>query len=1211
MSGPAPQAKLDPWSIVGRTSAAEAHLAVALDLRELALQDIEEIATCRALRVCLLGANLLSQVGSAIFNCRRLQKLDLSGNGLTTLPPKTDWANLSDLLILYLHDNHLAALPAAGELIGCAMLLRLTLYGNPLAKHPSYRHYCVNTLISLRALDLHVISDEELIEGATFSDSFGTKCVASELPVFAPPLAPPEGQGAAGPEPNDTALLANVQQEIRALNAAHARLSPVLRLQAAARAAGARRRVRALRESLGASPPGRGADEGSEEGSSTPASHAAAADSAEPEPPPAAPELSNDDAAALLHKERAATRVQSQVRGHQQRKLLEGSFSGEQTAKHEANLGLAGAPFLYIQTRHVLELEALLPAALGVENAKASYFEPTDCYVIRHSSEAPEVLAEPPLVGMLIRQRSAEPEPVALRLTPNSRELYTLGRMRRYARATEGELRIIRAGLEYAMEGNEQDASVVQKVYARRQLVRLVLPSADLFDAVFGAADRRNAHLLEAMGVAEGDERSPKVISEMLMPLTPQVLDVVLATVTLQRVWRSISVRSKLVPSLTQRLLRGRAAVRMQRWWRWWLLKERLRMLRMVRERVLAVDSNKLYLPTAIFEDLDGPMPLHTHRLWPEHSSLKFTFAHSQHSELQYFVTADSLRPEMPTWCAPKMPVAVARSLKQPQEPLSLLSVGVRAALVPKVQFRPFVKRDWTCVCFQSQVEATRRVALLTAIGYEPLALRTRHGRLQGCYFYPLHLLSWGELERSEAAACIQGAWMAKVARKAFVAMLNVAKERRAVFHQQRELEKASNSLMAQKGELSVTTMQVPPPASDHGAYLTAADAAAQLNLSREQLERMLVGQAQVLGVYGLPPVVAPSGEMGSALAEQLTREANTQREEAAAARALVRERRAAEVAAAREATLAAAREKAGVSPGGGGVGGGGFGPDGPAGVPGGGAAGAAGPGGPAPHPPSARALMQMMQSVVAHRSEMYDDSAAMQARISEAKRSHAANLRAELRQAHAELVADRELERQELLVQSRLERRQLQHALDERNRAFAAEVVQKYDSRRQHKDALLGRAAARAFTGGFVRQQNAMVRQLQLGDLRRRKQDEEVSVAQHAAQARKEQEAWKARAASEARRRAEAAREERRQDKAELEAKRESLAMTRDRELQMVKMKQQQLHDIKMMLAQPVDLNVPSAFGNSHLSFGGPPSPGADDVMPTPAAGATTNVEA
>ena len=42
--------------------------------------------------------------------------------------------------------------------------------------------------MALRALDLHVISDEELIEGASFSAASGTKCPASELPLFAPPL---------------------------------------------------------------------------------------------------------------------------------------------------------------------------------------------------------------------------------------------------------------------------------------------------------------------------------------------------------------------------------------------------------------------------------------------------------------------------------------------------------------------------------------------------------------------------------------------------------------------------------------------------------------------------------------------------------------------------------------------------------------------------------------------------------------------------------------------------------------------------------------------------------------------------------------------------------------------------------------------------------------------------------------------------------------
>ena len=46
-----PAAKLDLWTIVSRTSKAEAHLALALDLRDLALQDAEELATCRALQV--------------------------------------------------------------------------------------------------------------------------------------------------------------------------------------------------------------------------------------------------------------------------------------------------------------------------------------------------------------------------------------------------------------------------------------------------------------------------------------------------------------------------------------------------------------------------------------------------------------------------------------------------------------------------------------------------------------------------------------------------------------------------------------------------------------------------------------------------------------------------------------------------------------------------------------------------------------------------------------------------------------------------------------------------------------------------------------------------------------------------------------------------------------------------------------------------------
>ena len=1047
-------ARLDAWTLVAKTSAAEAHLAGALDLRDLALQDIEEIANCKALQVALLAQNLLSQLSSAVFSCRRLRKLDVSRNGLSGLPGADEWRKLPELQILYLHENHLPSLQQAGALASCPNLLRLTLYGNPCAKHPSYRHYCVNTLYTLRALDLNVISDEELIEGAVFSPNIGAKCPASELPLFEP--------DAAATEPNDKALIDIIRKELQAMNHAHARLSPVLRLQSAARGGGARRRVLVIKERLLASKP-------------PPPPPQAPPPAAESAPAPASAEIDVDGASDLLHKERAATVIQSRVRGAEARKALSNDLDTAPPAHHVANLSLMGAPFLYVQTRHVLELEALLPPALGVANAKASYFEPTDCYTIRHAIEPPTDLSDPPLVGMLIRQRAQERKPAGLRITPSAREGFVLSRLPRTARPTNAEMRVISAALDYA---TKEDDSVVQRVYARRQLVRLVLPDQKLFPQVFEAAERRNMHLLQAMGMSEGDEKSPKVLSELLMPLTPQALDIVLGAVTLQRVWRSISARMKLQPSLTQRLLRLRGAVRIQRWWRWFIFKERLRMLVLVRERVLAVDSNKLYLPTAVFEDIgeQGQCELHKHKLWPEHTSLKFTFAHSQNSDVQYFVTPDALRPEMPTWCAPRMPVAQARSQNQPQEPLSLLTVGVKATIVKKEAFRSFVRRDWTCVCFTSQVEATRRVALLTAIGYEPLAMRTRHGRLQGTLFPPLFLLSWSELERHEAAARIQGAQMARISRRAFVETLNIVRVHRAERASARQAEKESNSLLATKGMLDVPGTRVT------GTSAVAAEEqkveALNSNLTREQLERMLTGQAEVLGVYGLPPVVAPSDNIGQVLADQLAREAREQRDAAAAARALIRERKAAEIIAARETTMSVIREK---SRGG---------DRGSAtarshdGVLSSGGSPERGADGIEPSTaPSARALMQMMQAVVSQRTEMYDDAAAAQQRFTEAKRSHAASLRAELKQAHAELIADRELERQELLVQSRLERRQLQHALDERNRAFASEVVQKCEARRATKDNLSSSAQAREFTGGFVRQQNAVVRQLQLGN--------------------------------------------------------------------------------------------------------------------------------
>ena len=76
-----------------------------------------------------------------------------------------------------------------------------------------------------------------------------------------------------------------------------------------------------------------------------------------------------------------------------------------------------------------------------------------------------------------------------------------------------------------------------------------------------------------------------------------------------------------------------RAATRISRWFRIWLGTERMRMLVTMQTRVLAVNANRLYVPTALYESLRGKLPLHASRLWPEHRLL-FSFSAKQELQL-------------------------------------------------------------------------------------------------------------------------------------------------------------------------------------------------------------------------------------------------------------------------------------------------------------------------------------------------------------------------------------------------------------------------------------------------------------------------------------------------------------------------------------------------------------------------------------------------
>ena len=172
----------------------------------------------------------------------------------------------------------------------------------------------------------------------------------------------------------------------------------------------------------------------------------------------------------------------------------------------------------------------------------------------------------------------------------------------------------------------------------------------------------RLGQVQKEMGLSEGEPLKPKALAEMLVPLRPADLHSALGALTIQRVARARGARQRLEPRLAPRLLRLRGAMHIQRWWRTWLVLERVRMLSLVKARAAAVNTNKLYLRKALFEALSGRPPLHATELWPEHR-LRLSFTPPPEAAVQLsppepnaveLAAGDPpLRPGLPTWSAP------------------------------------------------------------------------------------------------------------------------------------------------------------------------------------------------------------------------------------------------------------------------------------------------------------------------------------------------------------------------------------------------------------------------------------------------------------------------------------------------------------------------------------------------------------------------------
>ena len=95
-------AKLDSWTIIERTSKEEAAMALGLDLRELALQDIDEIGTCSTLASLLLSANLLTELTQSLFDSQPL----FFWNMWTMTEPWMTHPSILRVLMVILHFGH-------------------------------------------------------------------------------------------------------------------------------------------------------------------------------------------------------------------------------------------------------------------------------------------------------------------------------------------------------------------------------------------------------------------------------------------------------------------------------------------------------------------------------------------------------------------------------------------------------------------------------------------------------------------------------------------------------------------------------------------------------------------------------------------------------------------------------------------------------------------------------------------------------------------------------------------------------------------------------------------------------------------------------------------------------------------------------------------------------------------------------------------------
>lgn len=158
-----------------------------LNFHSVPIIEVGDVRLCQNLRILNLSSNYLFNIDPLV-ECKHLFRLDLQNNQLDELPPSSFWAAFERLKILYLHSNQISKIENLKNLTACPSLEILTLFDTPVSLRSNYRHHVVNSIFTLKALDDYVISDEEIIEDATFANMFSPRLKHFKLELTLPTI---------------------------------------------------------------------------------------------------------------------------------------------------------------------------------------------------------------------------------------------------------------------------------------------------------------------------------------------------------------------------------------------------------------------------------------------------------------------------------------------------------------------------------------------------------------------------------------------------------------------------------------------------------------------------------------------------------------------------------------------------------------------------------------------------------------------------------------------------------------------------------------------------------------------------------------------------------------------------------------------------------------------------------------------------------------